>query len=65
MIGDVVILDVVEHHCNMTDAACVHYAGVQSYIRDALSEFTEIHTLIICKTSEMLWTPARVSESTA
>jgi metal-sulfur cluster biosynthetic enzyme len=65
VIGDVVILDVVEHQCNMTDAACVHYARIQSYIRDALSEFTEIHTVKICKTLEMLWTPDRVSESTA
>jgi metal-sulfur cluster biosynthetic enzyme len=43
----------------LTDAACVHFAGMQRFIRDELLELPEISTVEVRQTLDQLWTPDR------
>ena len=43
----------------LTDAACVHFAGMQRFIRDELLELPEISTVEVRQTLDRLWTPDR------
>jgi metal-sulfur cluster biosynthetic enzyme len=43
----------------LTDAACVHFAGIQRFIRDELLELPEINTVEVRQTLDLLWTPDR------
>jgi metal-sulfur cluster biosynthetic enzyme len=43
----------------LTDAACVHFAGMQRFIRDELLELPEIATVEVVQTLDRLWTPDR------
>jgi metal-sulfur cluster biosynthetic enzyme len=43
----------------LTDAACVHFTGMQSFIRDELLELPEIRTVEVKQTLDQLWTPER------
>jgi metal-sulfur cluster biosynthetic enzyme len=43
----------------LTDAACVHFAGMQRFIRDELLDLPEINTVAVCQTLDKLWTPDR------
>jgi metal-sulfur cluster biosynthetic enzyme len=43
----------------LTDAACVHFAGMQRFIRDELLEPPEIHSVTVSQTLDQLWTPDR------
>jgi metal-sulfur cluster biosynthetic enzyme len=43
----------------LTDAACVHFAGLQRFIRDELLELPEIRTVEVRQTLDLLWTPDR------
>lgn len=43
----------------LTDAACVHFAGMQRFIRDELVELPEIRTVEVKQTLDQLWTPDR------
>ncbi len=56
-------IDVCESHAKitlcLTDAACVHFAGMQQFIRDELLELPEISTVEVSQTLDQLWTPDR------
>jgi metal-sulfur cluster biosynthetic enzyme len=56
-------IDVTASHANvtlcLTDAACVHFAGMQQFIRDELLALPEISTVEVRQTLEHLWTPDR------
>jgi metal-sulfur cluster biosynthetic enzyme len=43
----------------LTDAACVHFAGMQRFIRDEVLALPEISTVEVKQTLEQLWTPDR------
>jgi metal-sulfur cluster biosynthetic enzyme len=43
----------------LTDAACVHFVGMQRFIRDELLELAEINSVEVKQTLEQLWTPDR------
>jgi metal-sulfur cluster biosynthetic enzyme len=43
----------------LTDAACVHFAGLQRFIRDELIELPEITSVEVRQTLDQLWTPDR------
>jgi metal-sulfur cluster biosynthetic enzyme len=43
----------------LTDAACIHFAAMQRFIRDELLELPEIETVEVDQTLEQLWTPDR------
>jgi metal-sulfur cluster biosynthetic enzyme len=43
----------------LTDAACIHFAGMQRFIRDELLELPEIETVEVRQTLDRLWTPDR------
>ncbi len=43
----------------LTDAACVHFSGMQRFIRDELLELAEINTVEVKQTLDQLWTPDR------
>ena len=56
-------IDVTAGHAEvtlcLTDAACVHFAGMQRFIRDELLALPEISTVEVRQTLELLWTPDR------
>ena len=56
-------IDVLEGNAEitlcLTDAACVHFAGMQRFIRDELLELPEISTVEVKQTLDRLWTPDR------
>jgi metal-sulfur cluster biosynthetic enzyme len=56
-------IDVRDSHAEvtlcLTDAACVHFAGMQRYIRDELLALPEIETVEVSQTLDQLWTPDR------
>jgi metal-sulfur cluster biosynthetic enzyme len=56
-------IDVTNGHAEiticLTDAACVHFAGMQRYIRDELLALPEITSVIVSQTLDQLWTPDR------
>ena len=56
-------IEVVDSHAEitlcLTDAACVHFAGMQRFIRDELLELPEISTVEVRQTLDRLWTPDR------
>jgi metal-sulfur cluster biosynthetic enzyme len=43
----------------LTDAACIHFAGMQRFIRDELLELPEIASVEVIQTLDQLWTPDR------
>jgi metal-sulfur cluster biosynthetic enzyme len=43
----------------LTDAACVHFAGMQRFIRDELLALSEINSVEVKQTLDQLWTPDR------
>ena len=43
----------------LTDAACVHFSGMQNYIRDELLALDEIRSVTVTQTLDQLWTPDR------
>ena len=43
----------------LTDSACVHFAGMQRFIRDELLDLPEIDSVAVKQTLEQLWTPDR------
>jgi metal-sulfur cluster biosynthetic enzyme len=43
----------------LTDAACVHFAGMQRFIRDELLDLPEINAVTVNQTLNQLWTPDR------
>ncbi len=43
----------------LTDAACVHFAGMQRFIQDELLDLPEIDSVAVKQTLEQLWTPDR------
>jgi metal-sulfur cluster biosynthetic enzyme len=43
----------------LTDAACVHFAGMQRFVRDELLELPEINSVEVRQTLDQLWTPDR------
>ena len=43
----------------LTDAACVHFAGMQRFIQDELLDLPEIDSVAVNQTLEQLWTPDR------
>jgi metal-sulfur cluster biosynthetic enzyme len=43
----------------LTDAACVHFTGMQRFIRDELCDLPEIATVEVRQTHDQLWTPDR------
>lgn len=43
----------------LTDAACVHFAGMQRFIRDELLELPDILSVEVRQTLDRLWTPDR------
>jgi metal-sulfur cluster biosynthetic enzyme len=43
----------------LTDAACIHFAGMQRFIRDELLALPEINTVEVKQTLDQLWTPDR------
>jgi metal-sulfur cluster biosynthetic enzyme len=43
----------------LTDAACIHFAGMQRFIRDELLELREIESVEVVQTLDRLWTPDR------
>jgi len=43
----------------LTDAGCVHFAGMQRFIRDELLDLPEIDSVTVKQTLEQLWTPDR------
>jgi metal-sulfur cluster biosynthetic enzyme len=51
--------DYVEVTLCLTDAACIHFAGMQRFIRDELLELPEIGTVEVRQTLDRLWTPDR------
>ena len=44
----------------LTDAACVHFRGMQAFIRDELLAIKGITSVDVRQTLDMLWTPDRV-----
>lgn len=44
----------------LTDAACVHFRGMQAYIRDALLTIDGVTAVDVRQTLDTLWTPDRV-----
>lgn len=56
-------INITENHAEvtlcLTDAACVHFAGMQRFIRDELLELPEINTVDVRQTLDLLWTPDR------
>ena len=56
-------IDVTGDHAEitlcLTDAACVHFAGMQRFIRDELLELPEISTVEVRQALDRLWTPDR------
>lgn len=47
----------------LTDAGCVHFTGMQHYMRDALTDLDFVHDIEIVQTLEKLWTPDRVQDA--
>ena len=43
----------------LTDAACVHFSGMQRFIQDELLDLPEIDSVAVKQTLEQLWTPDR------
>ncbi len=43
----------------LTDTACVHFTGMQQYIRDVLLQLTDISSVDVRQTLDQLWTPDR------
>jgi metal-sulfur cluster biosynthetic enzyme len=56
-------IDVTDGHAEitlcLTDAACVHFSGMQRFIRDELLALPEITTVDVRQTLDQLWTPDR------
>jgi metal-sulfur cluster biosynthetic enzyme len=56
-------IDVADGHAEitlcLTDASCVHFAGMQGFIRDELLELPEISSVEVRQTLDLLWTPDR------
>ncbi len=56
-------IEVLDGHAEvtlcLTDAACVHFAGMQRFIRDELLTLPEIHSVEVRQTLDQLWTPDR------
>jgi metal-sulfur cluster biosynthetic enzyme len=43
----------------LTDAACVHYAAMARFIRDAVLALPEINSVDVVQTLDQIWTPDR------
>lgn len=43
----------------LTDAACVHFAGMQRFIADELLALAEVSSVEVRQTLDQLWTPDR------
>ncbi len=43
----------------LTDAACVHFSGMQRFIADELLSLAEIGSVEVRQTLDQLWTPDR------
>jgi metal-sulfur cluster biosynthetic enzyme len=43
----------------LTDASCVHYAGLRRYITDALLELPGVQAVEVAVSTTKLWTPDR------
>jgi metal-sulfur cluster biosynthetic enzyme len=43
----------------LTDASCVHYAGLRRYITDALLELPGVQAVQVTVSTTKLWTPDR------
>jgi metal-sulfur cluster biosynthetic enzyme len=61
--GLIELIDVTDDHAEitlcLTDAACVHFAGMQRFICDELLALPEIKTVNVSQTLDQLWTPDR------
>lgn len=56
-------IDVMGEHVDitlcLTDAACVHFAGMQRFICDELLGLPDVSTVTVSQTLDQLWTPDR------
>ncbi|HKS98649.1 MAG TPA: iron-sulfur cluster assembly protein [Rugosimonospora sp.] len=43
----------------LTDASCVHFGGLQRYIRDVLTGLPGVRTVAVTASRTKLWTPDR------
>lgn len=43
----------------LTDASCVHFAGLQRYIRDVLTALPGVDSVEVTASSTKMWTPDR------
>lgn len=61
--GLIELIEVTGEHAEitlcLTDAACVHFAGMQRFIRDELLDLPEISSVEVRQTLDQLWTPDR------
>jgi metal-sulfur cluster biosynthetic enzyme len=48
----------------LTDPGCVHFRGLQNYIRDVLNTLDGVRSVEVTQTTQVLWTPDRVQERT-
>lgn len=49
----------------LTDPACVHFRGLQLYIRDVLMPLDFVDAVEVVQTLDILWTPDRVAGAAA
>lgn len=49
----------------LTDTACVHFAGMQQAIADALADLPGIATVQVVQATDKLWDPDRYDEAAA
>ncbi len=47
----------------LTDTACVHFASMQSYIRDVLADLPGVTSVEVNQTLTELWTPDRMVDA--
>lgn len=45
----------------LTDASCVHFGGLQRYIRDVLTTLPGVHSVEVSASRTLMWTPDRRS----
>ncbi len=47
----------------LTDAACVHFAAMRTYIADVLADLPDVTSVVVNQTLNELWTPDRMADA--